>query len=83
MMILIWLLVLLGAGLGGLELYDVVRTATGAPQQAAGAAMAMALAVIPYVVARAIMAIAQERVQSSMDEDLTAARKALEQLANR
>lgn len=43
----------LGAVLGGLVLVLSVVGSSGAPQQAAGAAIAVALAVIPYVLARA------------------------------
>lgn len=49
----LWVLALLGALGGGLVLLLTVGAAQGAPQQAAGAAVAVALAVIPYVLARA------------------------------
>src|SRR5215213_274305 len=45
---------LLTAGAGFLLLTETFRNANGAPQQAAGAAMAVALAVIPYCVARGL-----------------------------
>ena len=50
---LVYVLPFLGAILGGMQLLSSL-IATSAPQQAAGAAMAAALAVIPYVFARAL-----------------------------
>lgn len=44
---------LLGAIVGGLDFAISAASANSAPQQAAGAAMAVAWAVIPYVFARA------------------------------
>ena len=49
-----WLGVACFAGLGALEFYGSIDSATSAPQQAAGAAMAMCWAIIPYVLARAL-----------------------------
>ena len=43
-----------GSVIGGVVLIGGVATSQGAPQQAAAAAIAMALAVIPYVFARCI-----------------------------
>lgn len=53
----IWILPVLGAALGGYQLLIVHDSAQSAPQQAAGAAMACAYAVVPYVIARSIQAI--------------------------
>lgn len=47
-------LAFLGAIIGALQLAGTMQSATGAPQQAAGAAMACAYAVIPYVLMRAV-----------------------------
>jgi hypothetical protein len=49
----IWILPLLGSLVAGLQFFDSLISATSAPQQAAGAAMAMGWAVLPYVFARA------------------------------
>lgn len=45
---------LLGAVIGTLDMVSGLTNATGAPQQAAAAAMGAAYAVIPYVFARAV-----------------------------
>lgn len=49
-----WVLTLLGAAAGGLALAVTLLYGSGAPQHAAGAAIALGLAVIPYVGARAV-----------------------------
>lgn len=49
-----WVLVLLSSGAGVFELIHTIRFAESAPQQGAGAAMAVGLAVIPYCIARAV-----------------------------
>lgn len=49
---MLWVGAGIGAVLGGVQL-ALSTVATGAPQQAAAAAMAAASAVIPYVLARA------------------------------
>ena len=49
-----WYLCLSGAVLAGIELAFTYSKAESAPQQAAGAALALALAAIPYCVARAL-----------------------------
>ena len=51
---LIWLLTIVGCLVGGLLLYITVTSASGAPQEAAGAAIAVACAVIPYCFARSL-----------------------------
>jgi hypothetical protein len=52
---ILWLLPILGALAGGLTIVSTISLATSAPQQAAGYAMACALAVVPYVLVRAVM----------------------------
>jgi len=49
-----WIISIVGSGLGLLTLIGTLGGASGAPQEAAGAAIAVAFAVIPYCVARAI-----------------------------
>jgi hypothetical protein len=51
---LVFLLPIGGAILGGLFGFFGFRTANGAPQQGASAAMACMLAVVPYVFARSV-----------------------------
>lgn len=43
-----------GAFIGGFEFFSAMTKAQSAPQQAAGAAMALCWAVLPYVLARAV-----------------------------
>jgi hypothetical protein len=50
----LWVVVAIASVLGGLTLFLTVGDANGAPQEAAGAAIAVALAVIPYCFARAL-----------------------------
>jgi hypothetical protein len=45
---------IIGAVLGGLQLFASMATASGAPQQAAGAAIGCAMAIVPHVIARAV-----------------------------
>jgi hypothetical protein len=52
-----WILTVLGSLMAAGVLVITVLLATGAPQQAAGAAIACAVAIIPYVLARAVEAI--------------------------
>jgi len=54
---LLWVLSLAGAALGGLQLVSVFTEAKSAPQQASGAAIALALAVLPYCLARSIQGL--------------------------
>ena len=56
--IIVWLLAIVGAGMGTVTFIEMQVLADSAPQQAAGAAMAVAWAVLPYVVARACDRIA-------------------------
>lgn len=51
---LLWLATGLGALFGALQIALTSANATSAPQQAAGMAMAVAYAVVPYVLARAL-----------------------------
>lgn len=49
-----WLIAMFGAICGGITLVGTFLGANGAPQEAAGAAIACALCVIPYVLARSL-----------------------------
>lgn len=61
--VLAWLWVLLGAIFGALQLSAGLDAAESAPQQAAVAGMAAAMAVIPYCVARAVQHLRQMAAQ--------------------
>jgi len=74
----IYLMPLLGSIAGTLELLWTAIAATTAPQQAAGYAMACALAVVPYVFSRAID-LARDENESHQNRQSTA----LEKLASR
>jgi len=50
-----WLLPLLGAVFGALTIAITLLFTRSAPQEAAGYALACALAVVPYVLVRAVM----------------------------
>ncbi len=50
----LWFLSLMGSIAGGFMLLVAISASNGAPQQAAGAAIALGLAVIPYVFTRCI-----------------------------
>ncbi len=52
---------LLGAVAGGVTLFGTFAGSKSAPQEAAGAAIAVALAVIPYVFARAVQIVVDRR----------------------
>ena len=53
MTVLMWFIAILGALFGGAVVVAEVWGATGPPQQAAAATIGLALAVIPYCIARA------------------------------
>jgi hypothetical protein len=53
----LWALTVLSAVLGGVVVTFGVFAASGAPQEAAAAAIGVALAVIPYCLARAVSEI--------------------------
>jgi hypothetical protein len=56
-----WALAAIGATVGAAEFVAIVTAREiSAPQQAAGAAMACAWAIIPYVIARAISEIGKQ-----------------------
>ena len=71
---LCWIITLLAACLAGFELFFTVGSANGAPQQAAGAAMAMAICVIPYVFTRACQAFTEMGRQRDMLKALSSMR---------
>jgi hypothetical protein len=68
-----WALALLGAAFGAVMLLMGFMTAASAPQEAAAAALAAALAIVPYCFARAI-----EGLRGTPVEELQAIRERLE-----
>jgi len=56
-LLLAWLGVIAGAAVGGTFVVFALTGAESAPQEAAGAAIGIAIAVIPYVIARAMSGI--------------------------
>jgi hypothetical protein len=54
MKIFFWIITILACIVAGLLFFMTVTSSNGAPQEAAGAAMACAIAIIPYVLARAV-----------------------------
>lgn len=56
-LVLLWIGVLFAAGLAALILLSGMSTASGAPQEAVVCALAVAVAVIPYVFTRAVEGI--------------------------
>ena len=65
MLQIVWMLPLLGSIIAGFEFFNSMASATSAPQQAAGAAMAMCWAVPPYILARAYQEIAQRNAEEA------------------
>ena len=52
-----WIITIIGSAIGFLILITTLFGSTGAPQEAAGAAIAVAFSVIPYCLARALSEI--------------------------
>lgn len=69
-MIFLYVLAGIGALLGAVALMLTAVFSTGAPQQAAGAATAVALAVLPYVFARAVQIVSQDGAQKRHNKQL-------------
>jgi formate/nitrite transporter FocA (FNT family) len=56
-MYILWIIVIIGAILGALVVFLGILSSSGAPQEAAAAAIGVSLAVIPYCLARAVLEI--------------------------
>jgi len=73
----------LGSGFGALMLFVGLSTAKGAPQEAAAAAAACALAIIPYVIFRVIQLDSERQrktnYRTQVLEHLQAIRESLEE----
>jgi hypothetical protein len=70
-----YIIAALSSVLGGLVLIFTIASSSGAPQQAAGAAIAMALAVLPYVFARSIQITNQQSEARQRHLEILAALK--------
>lgn len=70
---------LIGSVIGGAVLILTLVGAQGAPQEAAGAAIAVALAVLPYVLCRSIQLMRQESRASATDRLIDAVRTSASQ----
>jgi hypothetical protein len=80
------IITILGCVCRGFILVGTFLTATGAPQQGAGAALAVALAVIPYCFVRAVESWAEPSASEAelrkLNETLATHTRLLAQLAN-
>lgn len=74
----LWSLAILGSIAGGLVAIATLATASSAPQEAAGMAIALAAAVIPYCLARACQFVATDQAL----QELRASRELLAALVN-
>jgi hypothetical protein len=71
----------IGSLIGGYELLNTMAFADSAPQQAAGAGMALAWAVLPYCFARAVEKLGEITVSEALDRHFPRQRE--EHLKNR
>jgi sugar phosphate permease len=60
-----WVLTIIGSVIGGLMIFATLASAKGAPQEAAGAAIGLSFAIIPYCIARAVSEIRRSGVPTS------------------
>jgi hypothetical protein len=56
-----WIVTILSCVIAGIQLFDTLLRSQSAPQQAAGAGLAIAIAVIPYVFSRAVSELSGEK----------------------
>ncbi|MBL7872105.1 MAG: hypothetical protein JNM78_10865 [Cyclobacteriaceae bacterium] len=54
MRVIFWVICILACLIAGVVLFVTITISAGAPQEAAGAAIACAIVIIPYVLARAV-----------------------------
>lgn len=70
-----WVISVIGSVLGGLNILFTMAAATSAPQQAGGYALSCALAIVPYVLARSMQAMAKSRTDIAADRIIAAIEK--------
>ena len=63
----LWILTIVGVGLGAVTFIDGFLLADSAPQQAAQSAMALTFAILPYILARAVDHIVTIRRERTAD----------------
>ena len=68
----LWVLTLIGAVFGGLTIVITLGASSSAPQEAAGFAMACALAIVPYVFARAAQGLGATDTKEEVDRIIAA-----------
>lgn len=68
----LWIFPILGSVIGALMILLTVASTSSAPQEAAGFALACAIAVVPYVLVRSIVAAGTPDVKSHVDKVLEA-----------
>lgn len=66
MKIFCYILVIIGAFLGGFQLFETLLFAESAPQQAAGAALAVAWVALPYCFARAVDKLSEKSLDDAL-----------------
>jgi hypothetical protein len=59
-----WVVTIIACILAGIQMFDTLLRAESAPQQAAGAAIAATIVIIPYVFSRAVSEIANNSNES-------------------
>jgi hypothetical protein len=63
MKVFCWIVTILCCAFAAIGLFDAIAHSSGAPQQAAGAAIAAAFAIIPYVFSRAVSELAENKIE--------------------
>lgn len=63
-----WIITLICCIIAGLTLVATMTSSNGAPQEAAGAAIACAVVVIPYVFTRAVTELSTSRLEKQNDQ---------------
>lgn len=58
-----WVITIISCIIAGMVLLATFTSSNGAPQEAAGAAMAAAIAVIPYVFSRAVTELSESKAE--------------------
>ena len=67
MRVLLWVVTIISSCIGGIILLFTLVSSSGAPQEAAGAAIAIAFTVIPYCIARAYEKLRQESLAKVLE----------------
>ena len=78
----LWLLTLIGALFGGATILFTLAASSSAPQQAAGFAMACALAIVPYVFSKAVQGMVADSTSEEVDRIIAAIKQKKEESAS-